>query len=188
MLHLIAQLHIALLLFSTSLPPIAAQNTVSGSGIAERYWDCCKPDCSWEEHSPSNQPSAICDASNNPLTDFTVRSSCGGGGAYACANQSPWALNDTFSYGYSGVFLIGHAQPAWCCACYELVFDSGKVRGKRMIVQAHNSGFDLLTANRFALAVSAHGGRGRRGYRPLTGALADTGWEYQLRRHLRKAV
>jgi hypothetical protein len=168
MLHLTTQLHIALFLFSTtSLPLTTAQNTVSGSGRAERYWDCCKPDCSWVEHSPSNQPSAICDAGNNHLTDFTERSSCGGGGAYACANQSPWALNDTFSYGYAGVFLIGHAQPAWCCACYELTFDSGKLEGKRMIVQAHNSGFDLLTVNRFALAVSIKGRTGWRMYKLL---------------------
>jgi hypothetical protein len=51
------------------------------------------------------------------------------------------------------MFLEGHASNSWCCSCYELVFTSGVVKGKRMIVQAHNSGFDMLTANRFGLAV-----------------------------------
>ncbi len=30
-----------------------------------------------------------------------------------------------------------------CCACYELTFTSGPVKGKKMIVQATNTGGDL---------------------------------------------
>ncbi|KAK2765142.1 hypothetical protein FQN54_008841 [Arachnomyces sp. PD_36] len=142
------------LLFALLFPSgaIASVNQ-TGSGITQRYWDCCKPDCSWPAKASVNQPVAICDNKNNPLTDFNTGSSCGGGETYPCADQLPWAVNDTFSYGYAGLFLMDHASDAWCCACYELTFTSGDVKGQKMVVQAHNSGFDLTTANRFSLAV-----------------------------------
>jgi hypothetical protein len=142
------------LLFSLLSPTCLAQNTRSGVGNAERYWDCCKPDCAWPERGPLNQPIRTCSAEGEPHTDANLGSACGGGPSYPCSDQSPWAINDTLSYGFAGVFLMGRAADSWCCACYELTFTSGKVVGKKMIVQAHNSGFDLLTTNRFALAVS----------------------------------
>jgi hypothetical protein len=134
-----------------------ASNIYSGEAVTDRYWDCCKTDCSWPGRSNgSPQPPATCDADNNPLTNFNLGTACGGGPSFACANQSPWAVNDTFSYGYSSMFLEGHASDSWCCSCYELVFTSGPVKGKKMVIQAHNSGFDMVTANRFGLAVRFH--------------------------------
>lgn len=141
------------LLLSISQVSIADDVLVSGHAVTERYWDCCKPDCSWPARADFNQPAQVCNADNNPLTDFNVASSCGGGSSYQCANQHPWAVNDTFSYGFAGVYLMEKLRDSWCCACYELTFTSGEVKGKKMVVQAHNSGFDMLTANRFALAV-----------------------------------
>jgi hypothetical protein len=141
---------LALLVFPTAC---LAQNTRAGVGVAERYWDCCKPDCTWAARADFNQPVRVCDIEDKPLSNDNLPSGCGGGPSYACSNQSPWAVNSTFSYGYAGVFLIGRAADSWCCSCYELTFTSGRVAGKKMVVQAHNSGFDLLTANRFALAV-----------------------------------
>lgn len=90
-------------------------------------------------------------AENN---SFSAGSGCNGDDAYACADQSPWAINDTFSYGFVGAFIMEHASNYWCCACYELTFTSGAVKGKKMVVQAHNSAYEVATANRFALAVS----------------------------------
>lgn len=134
--------------------PFPAVSQLSGHTVAERYWDCCKPDCAWTAKAAFNQPVTTCDKKNNPLSDVTLGSVCGGGTAYGCANQSPWAVNDTLSYGFSGTFIMEHASDYWCCACYELNFTSSPLDGKRMIVQANNAAFEVPTANRFILAVS----------------------------------
>ena len=70
-----------------------------------------------------------------------------------CSNQSPWAVNETTSYGWAAVNIAGSSESNWCCACYELTFTSGPVSGKKLIVQASNTGGDL-GSNQFDLAVS----------------------------------
>jgi len=70
-----------------------------------------------------------------------------------CSNQSPWAVSDSLSYGYAATTISGGKESTWCCACYELTFTSGAVKGKKMVVQATNTGGDL-GANQFDLAVS----------------------------------
>ncbi|PGG94970.1 hypothetical protein AJ80_10069, partial [Polytolypa hystricis UAMH7299] len=143
-----------LALLFLSLPfTLAAENEKSGSGRAERYWDCCKPDCAWKGKADFDHPVFTCDKDNKALTDTNAGSSCGGGPSHLCADQSPWAINDTFSYGFAGLYLMEHPSDTWCCACYEITFTSGAVKGKKMVVQAHNSGFDVLTTNKFALAI-----------------------------------
>lgn len=143
-----------LFLLSTSQASSAEESVlVSGHAITDRYFDCCKPDCGWLSRADVNQPVQICDRNNEPFSETEEGSSCGGGPSYPCYDQVPWAVNDTFSYGFAGVYLKKKLRDTWCCACYELTFTSGEVKGKKMVVQAHNSGFDLLTTNRFALAV-----------------------------------
>ncbi|KAK2809117.1 hypothetical protein FQN50_004171 [Emmonsiellopsis sp. PD_5] len=151
--NIISPLVLVILLASPILSQDTKSTALAGQGVAERYWDCCKPDCSWEAKANFNQPVLTCNANNKPQSDFTLGSSCGGGNAFSCANQSPWAVNDTFSLGFSGVFITEHASDLWCCACYELTFTSGAVKGKKMVVQAHNSAFDIPTVNRFPIAV-----------------------------------
>lgn len=126
----------------------------SGDAITTRYWDCCKPSCSWAGKAHFSQPVLSCDKGDNPLKDFTQGTGCNGGTAYSCTNQSPWAVNDTFSYGFAGVYLVkDKVEDAWCCSCYQLKFTSGPVKGKTMIIQAHNTAYDVNTANRFSLGV-----------------------------------
>ncbi|KAF8761971.1 Glycosyl hydrolase family 45 [Rhizoctonia solani] len=60
---------------------------------------------------------------------------CNGGGAYACANHSPFAVNDSLAYGFAAVNIQGGTESSWCCQCYELTFTSGPVSGQKMIVQ-----------------------------------------------------
>jgi len=69
-----------------------------------------------------------------------------------CSNQSPWAVNETTAYGWAAVSIQGSNEAAWCCACYELTFTGGPVSGKKMIVQATNTGGDLSN-NHFDIAV-----------------------------------
>ena len=70
-----------------------------------------------------------------------------------CTNQSPWAVSDSLSYGFAATTIAGGTESSWCCACYELTFTSGPVAGKKLVVQATNTGGDL-GSNQFDLAVS----------------------------------
>lgn len=133
---------------------------ITGEAVTTRFWDCCKPSCAWKEKAPFSRPVLSCSIDDKP-TDIDAGTGCNGGSAYLCSNQQPWAVNDTFSYGFSGVFILpgltgGKIEDAWCCACYQLNFTSEPLIGKSMIVQASNTAYDINTANRFSLAVSKH--------------------------------
>ena len=128
----------------------------TGQAITTRFWDCCKPSCSWNGKASFTHPVDTCNATDSLLTDFTAGTGCNGGSAYTCSDQHPWSVNDTFSYGFAGIFLLNHPQTeaSWCCACYQLDFTSDSLKGKTMIVQASNTAYDVNTANRFSLAVN----------------------------------
>jgi len=136
------------------LPCVLAIN----HGVTTRYWDCCKPSCSWSNKARVTRPVLTCAKDNKPLADPNLRSGCDGGPAFACGNQSPFAINSTFSYGFAAVAINGKTEYQTCCACYELVFTSPPVKGKRMIVQATNIGYDLGN-NHFDIAIPG-GGQG----------------------------
>jgi hypothetical protein len=144
-------MHLPLTTLLAVLPAMALAQ-VSGSGKTTRYWDCCKPSCAWPGKGPA--PLKTCDKSDNPLNDNgATRSGCdSGGSAYMCSNQSPWAVNDQLAYGWAAVRISGKTELDWCCACYELTFTSGPVAGKKMVVQASNTGGDL-GSNHFDIAV-----------------------------------
>ena len=136
------------------LEAVSAQGP-SGQGKTTRYWDCCKPSCAWPMKGNAPSPVQTCDKNDKALNDGgNTKSGCdtGGGNAFMCSSQSPWAVNETHSYGWSAVAISGSNEAAWCCACYELKFTSGPVSGKTMIVQATNTGGDLSN-NHFDLAV-----------------------------------
>lgn len=118
-----------------------------------RYWDCCKPSCSWKNKAPFSNPIQSCDIDSKPLLDDTRGTGCNGGNAFACPSNSPWAVNDTFSYGFVGTFLVGGDESKWCCSCYHLNFTSGPAKGKSMIVQSSNTIYDDPTENFFTLGI-----------------------------------
>lgn len=66
-----------------------------------------------------------------------------------CSNQSPWAVNDNLAYGFAAV--SASSAPS-CCSCYQLTFTSGAIAGKKMIVQATNTGYDV-GSTQFDIAV-----------------------------------
>lgn len=140
---------LAIILSSNAL--VSAQ--ASGSGTTTRYWDCCKPACSWNNNLPISSPVKMCDKNQQPILDAGAASGCTGGPAFMCASQIPWAVNDQLAYGFAAVNVGGQTDRDWCCSCYELTFTSGAASGKKMIVQASNTGSDVAT-NAFDLAVS----------------------------------
>jgi hypothetical protein len=141
---------LALLPFFLATPSLA----VSGTGVTTRYWDCCKPSCSWSgKASLKTGPVQSCDKNDNVLANVDAKSACDNGGpAFMCSNESPWAVSDSLAYGYAAVSIAGGTEASWCCACYELTFTSGPVSGKKMVVQATNTGGDL-GQNHFDLGV-----------------------------------
>lgn len=125
----------------------------TGNTITTRFWDCCKPSCSWKGKAGFSQPVQTCAKDESYLSDFSAGTGCKGGKAYSCSDQQPWAVNDTFSYGFAGIFIQGHVEDFWCCACYRLDFTSEPLLGKSMIIQASNTAYDVSSSNRFSLAV-----------------------------------
>ncbi|KAB5589688.1 putative effector protein/endoglucanase [Ceratobasidium theobromae] len=148
----------------------------SGNGVTTRYWDCCKPSCGWPNKANVHAPVRSCDKRNNPLADHNTQSGCTGGGAFACSSnviinhvilrqlrltsklglKTPWAVNDNLSYGFAAVRIRGSSEASWCCQCYELTFTNGPAAGKKMIVQATNTGGDLGN-NHFDLMIPGGG-------------------------------
>ncbi|TEY74372.1 hypothetical protein BOTCAL_0073g00110 [Botryotinia calthae] len=147
-------------LFSSLLPTLIHAQS-SGTGTTTRYWDCCKASCGWSKKATlatGSNPVGSCDISNNPLTDYNAVSYCASssGTAFMCGAQTPWAVSDTLSYGFTATTISGGTEASWCCACYQLTFTSGPVAGKQMIVQATNTGGDL-GSNQFDLAIPGGG-------------------------------
>ncbi|CAF3977275.1 unnamed protein product, partial [Adineta steineri] len=52
--------------------------------------------------------------------------------------------------------ISGQSESTWCCACYSLIFTSGPVAGKQMIVQVTNTGGDLGN-NQFDIQIPGGG-------------------------------
>ncbi|KAL8337933.1 hypothetical protein RB601_006697 [Gaeumannomyces tritici] len=141
------------------LAATAAAQGSQGSGATTRYWDCCKPSCGWpKKGNLVRGPVQTCDRGDSPLSDGgNTRSGCdSGGNAFMCSSQEPFATNATHSFGFAAVRIAGKQETDWCCACYELTFTSGPVSGKKMIVQATNTGGDL-GQNHFDLAIPGGG-------------------------------
>ncbi|MCJ1253684.1 hypothetical protein MMC24_001496 [Lignoscripta atroalba] len=149
MANFLSQLAIAALLITPATLAVAQS---SGSGKTTRYWDCCKPSCAWNGIKGLTAPVKSCDKYDKPLNDVTAQSGCAGGTAYMCSNQSPWAVSDSLAYGFAAVT---SAKPT-CCQCYQLTFTSGPISGKKMIVQATNTGTDVAT-NSFDIAMPGGG-------------------------------
>jgi hypothetical protein len=134
---------------------IQANAQASGSGTTTRYWDCCKASCGWPGKATlasGSNPVTSCDANDHPITDYNAVSGCDSGSTYMCSTQQPWAVSEDLSYGFAATTIAGGTEATWCCACYELTFTSGPVSGKKMVVQATNTGGDL-SSNQFDLAV-----------------------------------
>ncbi len=133
-------------------------SVVSKPGKTTRYWDCCKPSCAWPGKAFVSSPVKTCSRNNSPLTDPNAQSGCNGGSAFACADQTPFAVNNQLSYGFAAKDTSESPESVICCACYELTFTSGPVNGKKMIVQITNTGGDL-GAGHFDIAIPG-GGQG----------------------------
>ncbi|XP_057655148.1 endoglucanase-like [Diorhabda carinulata] len=132
-------------------------NGKSGYGTTTRYWDCCKPSCSWKENinTPDMTPIASCAADGVTKLDPSVQSGCAGGTSYMCNNQQPFAVNETLGYGFAAVSFSGGADTNLCCSCYLVKF-LDQIQDKQLVLQFTNTGGDL-GANQFDIALPGGG-------------------------------
>ncbi len=134
-------------------------------GFATRYWDACKPHCSWPEKVNQNaNPYRIarsCSIKGEEIPAFTksedgtwiqgTKSSCDGGGAYTCIDMIPVAVNDTLAYAFGAA--PGANEQGTCGKCYQIQFTGeGKygdkpahklLMNKTLIIMASNVGYDV---------------------------------------------
>ena len=64
-------------------------------------------------------------------------------------------LSDDLAYGFAAVS-TGLSESDTCCSCYQLTFTSTSIAGKKMIVQATNTGGDV-GEGQFDLAIPGGG-------------------------------
>lgn len=124
---------------------------LNGSGYATRYWDCCKPHCSWTKNS--NPPAKSCSKSTgNVLTDTGAKNVCENGGtAMACLSQIPFTLDECGTMGFAFAAVPASSNP--CGKCFLLTFTGKgkysthkshqKLSGKKLLVMASNIGYDV---------------------------------------------
>lgn len=123
----------------------------SGSGWATRYWDCCKPSCSWTENAGSGNEAKMCSANGKTsVTNWSAQSICAGGSTTTCTSQIPIIVNDNLAYAFAAVPASNGGQ---CGHCYALSFSgTGKdetkhphqsLKGKTLVVMASNVGTDV---------------------------------------------
>jgi len=117
------------------------------TGVTTRYWDCCKPSCTWPSNvnglaaGKTTVRSCLLDGTNANNDAINVCAGGGNGGpSYSCVDNQPWTEGGVM-YGY--VAKDGNA----CCQCMELEFTSTALLGKRMVVQVTNTGGDLGSAH-----------------------------------------
>lgn len=137
---------------------------MSGSGFASRYWDCCKPSCSWTENAGSGNEAKQCDKDMNLIQDHSSKSMCEGGPATTCLSQIPFVMSGCDDIGFAFAAVPGNSQS--CGKCYLLEFTGqGKyetkknhqlLANKKLIVMASNIGYDVSN-NQFDVMIPGGG-------------------------------
>jgi len=125
---------------------------LSGSGFASRYWDCCKPSCSWTSNAGSGNEARQCSTSMGRIYDTNARSKCDGGPSTTCLSQKPFTVSGCDNIGFAFAAVPG-AGPSVCGRCFLLEFTGqGKyetkknhalLANKKLIVMASNIGYDV---------------------------------------------
>ncbi|KAJ8951883.1 hypothetical protein NQ318_019860 [Aromia moschata] len=141
---------------SDALDIFPVEGGLSGSGMTTRYWDCCKPACSWAGNTAYDTPIRSCEADGVTTSDANEQSGCAANGtSYACSDQQTYVVNDSLAIGYVAASFVGGADVSMCCECLLLTFD-GELEGKQLLAQITNTGTDLEN-NHFDIAIPGGG-------------------------------
>lgn len=137
--------------------PVASYGVILSNGKtgwSSRYWDACKPHCSWIANGTEGRTDTTTEASyqanltttrNCNIKDIEIptftlsrdnqqywtgwegtESACkiGKGGSFTCTDMAPVKVNDTLSYG----FVAGPGSSTTCGKCFHLQFN-GSMNG-----------------------------------------------------------
>jgi hypothetical protein len=136
-----------------------------GTGWASRYWDCCKPSCSWSNNAGWGNEARECDVNQNVLSDKNSKSLCDWGVSTTCLSQAPFTLSGCDNLGFAFASVPG-GSGAICGRCFALEFTGeGKyetrknhkaLAGKKLIVMASNIGYDV-TGGQFDILIPGGG-------------------------------
>ena len=132
--------------------PVPTLKNILGNGTSgwnTRYWDACKPHCSWisngqegktdtttqESYVAGGTTARNCNIHDVEVPTFTLghavqqywmgyegtTSACevGAAGVFTCTDMAPIALNDTLSYAY----VAGPGTQTTCGKCFHLQYD-----------------------------------------------------------------
>ena len=123
-----------------------------GNGWATRYWDCCKPSCSWQENAGGNPAKQCTHKGKNPSTDWGGGSICSGGGLMTCTSQIPFTVDGCTEMGFAFA-AVPASNGGQCGKCFQLTFTGkGKystdanhtaIKGKKLIIMVTNVGHDV---------------------------------------------
>jgi len=123
-----------------------------GSGWATRYWDCCKPHCSWPEHAHGNYSKQCTNKGQNESSDWSGGSICSGGGLMTCTSQIPFTIDGCTEMGFAFA-AVPASNGGDCGKCFQLTFTGkGKystdenhtyIKGKKLIIMTTNIGGDV---------------------------------------------
>ena len=136
-------------------PAIKTKGGASGSGWATRYWDCCKPHCSWPEHANGNYSRQCTNKGKTQDTNYGGNKSiCDGqGSAMTCTSQIPFTIDGCSDMGFAFA-AVPASNGGACGKCFQLTF-TGKghysstnantkaIQGKKLIIMVTNVGTDV---------------------------------------------
>ena len=137
---------------SSDCPKIVKKSGSSPSpGFTTRYWDCCKPSCSW------NHGSRSCDKNQEVEEIPFITSICAGGGvgsSSTCLSQIPFTIDGCPDMGFA--FAATPGNPGGndnCGKCFEFTFtgeghwkttpQTQALIGKKLVVMTTNIGYDV---------------------------------------------
>jgi hypothetical protein len=138
---------------STGCPNIQTKGG-GGSGWATRYWDCCKPSCSWNENAGGKLSRQCTNKGRSQDTNYGNGSVCdGGGSAMTCISQIPFTVDgcSDMAFAFAAVPASNGGQ---CGKCFQLTFtgaghynstnsNTNAIKGKKLIIMVTNVGHDV---------------------------------------------
>ena len=138
---------------ATGCPDIKTKGG-GGSGWATRYWDCCKPSCSWQENAGGKLSRQCTNKGRTNDTNWGNGSVCdGGGSAMACISQIPFTIDGCSDMGFAFA-AVPASNGGQCGKCFQLTFtgaghynstnsNTNAIKGKKLIIMVTNVGHDV---------------------------------------------
>lgn len=139
---------------NSKCPNIVKKGGSSGNGWATRYWDCCKPSCSWNENAGGHPAKQCSSNGKNQSTDYGAGSVCSGGPMATCTSQIPFTIDGCEQYGFAFA-AVPASNGGQCGKCFQLTFTGEGKYGdcpnckklaeakKKLIIMVTNIGGDV---------------------------------------------